>query len=122
MPAGTPLPAILGDITAPQLAQAGAYQWQDPALDGAERVRWSFAPVIAEQQVVGAIGVGLSHSERAFTAAEVRIIERMAERAASQIATARLKRSREREEQTRHEIDISSKIQRSIQPVHAPQI
>lgn len=100
-----------------------AFQFSVGARDKANTVNWLFAPIIAENKQVGAIGVGFLETEdRHFTAIDVRILQRMAERTASQILAAHLAQSRQRELLTARELQIASHIQRSIQPAKAPNV
>lgn len=84
-------------------------------------LHWVFAPVITENVHVGAIGIGSRERERAFTAADKRILVRMAERAAGQLVSAQLAKSREREAAAQHDLEIASMVQRSTQPLAPPQ-
>jgi GAF domain-containing protein len=85
-------------------------------------LHWLFAPVTADNQVVGAIGIGNRETEHTFNAADHRILSRMAERVAGQIVAAQLARSHEREAAVRREMQIASMIQDSTQPTSPPRI
>lgn len=86
----------------------------------ADNTQWLFAALVADQQVIGAIGIG--DPNHPFTAVDLRIITRMAERAASQITTSQLALSREREAAALRDMEIANNIQRSIQPDSVPRI
>lgn len=104
------------------LSEPGAtLQWQSDT-HSSHNVSWFFAAVVAEHQVIGSIGVGSGDASRTFNTVDLRIITRMAERAASQIVAAQLAESREREAAVQHELQIANMIQRSNQPLHPPQI
>jgi sigma-B regulation protein RsbU (phosphoserine phosphatase) len=88
----------------------------DVPIWNGELYQWVCMPMIVDHDVVGVIGVGVHDAQRTFTALDARVLARMTENAASQIIAASLKRSREREEQVKREIEIAGQIQRSIQP------
>lgn len=99
------------------------FQFSLMSRDGRNSVNWLFAPIVAENKQVGAIGVGFFDSDhRSFTAIDVRILERMAERTASRILAAHLAQSRQRELLAARELQIANHIQRSIQPAKPPQM
>lgn len=79
------------------------------------------APVICDSAVIGVLGVGTSKPERTFTAVDLRIVKRTAERVGNQIAAAQLARFREREALRLRELQIANDIQQSVQPSDDPQ-
>ncbi|MEO1442311.1 MAG: GAF domain-containing SpoIIE family protein phosphatase, partial [Chloroflexota bacterium] len=85
------------------------------------RITWVFAPVISEHKPVGALGVGTADLDRDFTAVDIRILTRMADRIGSQVAAAQLARFREREAVRNREMQIANDIQQSVQPAMPPQ-
>lgn len=116
------LPASLRDTLTTSLRPGKTLHWHSDAASPDPAVQWVFAPIVSERQVEGALGAMFRGMRRTVTAVDVRIIERMAERAANQIVSAHLAKSRELEAKARHEFQIASMIQRSIQPVNSPQI
>jgi len=85
-------------------------------------IDWLFVPIVVGARTMGAIGVGLFQGRRDFSASDARILTRMTERAAAQIAAADLVESQAREQQLAHEMKIAGLIQRSIQPSDEPAI
>ncbi len=83
--------------------------------------QWAFAPVFSEGDVIGALGVGTHDGDRKFTAVDLRIITRMADRIGSQVAAAQLARFREQESVREREMQIARQIQQSVLPPGAPQ-
>ncbi len=114
-------PALRGTLKS-DLKADETFQWQTDQLMPFKVTQWLFIPVITDQKVIGAIGVGSHNQQRTYNAADLLIVRRMAERAASQIESTQLARSREREAKTLQEMQIASMIQRSIQPARLPQI
>ncbi len=90
-------------------------------LADASLLHWAFAPILAEDRVIGVLGIGANDRQHAFTAVEMRIVARMAERIGSRIAAVQLARSREREAFHAREMQIAGTIQQSIQPQTLPQ-
>jgi serine phosphatase RsbU (regulator of sigma subunit) len=82
---------------------------------------WAFAPIVSEKRIVGVLGTGIHYDERHFTAVELRILTRMAERIGGQIAVAQLAQFREREAVQAREMQIANQIQQSVQPTESPQ-
>ncbi|QPC84949.1 SpoIIE family protein phosphatase [Phototrophicus methaneseepsis] len=82
---------------------------------------WAFAPIISEGKRIGVLGIGTYDEARLFTAVELRIIMRMAQRIAGQIEAAQLATFREREAIQAREMQIAHDIQNSIQPKDVPQ-
>lgn len=83
---------------------------------------WMFTPMLVDNRVVGAIGVGLDDKHREFSAADARLVLRMTERVSSQMVAADLAASKAREAKLAHELQIAGLIQRSIQPPSEPEI
>ncbi len=81
--------------------------------------RWLLAPMKVGGEVVGALGVGVE-AARKFNAYDVRMLARMAERAAGQIGAATLIESQEREARIARDLRVAGMIQRSIQPTSPP--
>lgn len=104
------------------LQEGSTLQWEENPPDEALRIHWVFAPIIADHQIIGSIGVGTAQEARSFTAADLRIVARMAERVSSQIVAAQLALSRQREALAEREMQIASMIQRSIQPCTPPEL
>ncbi|MBZ0297984.1 MAG: serine/threonine-protein phosphatase [Anaerolineae bacterium] len=98
------------------------FQWQSDRSPIGEVIHWIFVPITTREQIIGAIGVGTRNEKRLFNAADWRIISRMADRVASQVVATQLARSREREAKAQQEMQIASMIQRSLQPIHYPQM
>jgi len=120
IPQNIPLPPALNDLL--NTPGQPAKPFLMPQLlkwDGVE-TQWLFMPILIEQQIVGAIGVGVESGGHIFTAVDARILERMTERVANQIIAAALAESRLREAQAARELQIANHIQRSIQPVSGP--
>lgn len=88
--------------------------------EGGAQVFCVIAPIFSEREIVGVLGVGTYNLERVFSAAELRIVYRMAERVGSQVAAAQLAHSREREARLMRDMQIANDIQQSIQPSTAP--
>lgn len=86
-----------------------------------ELIHWAFAPIIADQRMVGVLGIGTRNLNRAFSAADMRVVSRMAERISGQFVVMQLARSREREALFAHEMQIANDVQQSIQPETPPQ-
>lgn len=81
---------------------------------------WMFAPVISEEQIIGLLGTGTDDAKRTFTAVDLRIVKRMAERIGSLMAAAQLALIREREAVMAREMEIANDIQQSVQPDAPP--
>jgi serine phosphatase RsbU (regulator of sigma subunit) len=81
---------------------------------------WLFMPIGAPEAVHGAIGVGIETGTREFENVDVLIVQRIAERAASQLIALSLENTRAREARYLHELEIAGLIQRSIQPLTLP--
>jgi serine phosphatase RsbU (regulator of sigma subunit) len=84
------------------------------------RTDWLFLPLIVEGEAAGAIGVGVSSNTRDFTALDLRILKRMAERVAGQVVAEKLAHSRAQQARLARELEIANTIQRSIQPAIMP--
>jgi sigma-B regulation protein RsbU (phosphoserine phosphatase) len=102
------------------LRQDSPLQWDEPLPGKNKHIHWIFTPIILDQKMIGAFGIGHSQNDRQFTALELRILVRMADRIANQIVAAELASSRQREAAAAREMEIASMIQRSIQPKDAP--
>jgi sigma-B regulation protein RsbU (phosphoserine phosphatase) len=120
VPTDTPLPTDLR-YQLKMIQPNHPLQWPGEK-DSTATAGWLFAPVVADQHTIGAIGIGQERNSRHLTAAEMRILSGMAERVAGQIAATQLTRSREREAAARQELEVASRIQRSIQPAKLPSI
>ncbi len=105
-----------------ELREGLTLQWDEPLPDSAVLVHWAFAPIIADHEIIGSIGVGTAREARSFTSADLRIVSRMGERVSSQIVAAQLALSRQREALAEREMQIASMIQRSIQPCAMPEL
>lgn len=103
-----------------QLASISQVQTLGLPLETGQQVHWAFAPVVAESEIMGVLGIGTYNTDRCFTSVDLRIIVRMAERIGSQVAAAQLARFREREAIQAREMQIANEIQQSVQPVEAP--
>jgi serine phosphatase RsbU (regulator of sigma subunit) len=101
------------------LREDSALQWDEINCND-KQVHWIFAPILLDHRIIGAIGIGHSQNDRLFTALENRILARMADRVAHQIAASELALSRQREAAAAREMQIASMIQRSIQPKYNP--
>jgi|GEM_PF-1507110 serine phosphatase RsbU (regulator of sigma subunit)/anti-sigma regulatory factor (Ser/Thr protein kinase) len=84
--------------------------------------RWMFAPIRVGQSTVGAIGVGIVLTEREFRASDASAITRITERVADQLIRVMLQQSMAREAHMAEQIRIAGEIQRSIQPISAPDV
>jgi len=89
-------------------------------LNSSSHYFWVLVPIIVEKNNVGIIGIGRETGE--YSAVDVRIIERMADRLSSHMIADQLALSREYELQTRQEFKIASTIQESIQPNTMPSL
>lgn len=86
--------------------------------------QWIFAPLMVGQTVEGSIGIGLARtsSKDVFTAVDMKLLRRLADRISGQMAEVQLALSREKADKMTHELEIASTIQRSIQPIRPPQL
>lgn len=87
-----------------------------------ELVRWMGVPLIIENKSAGLVGIGTPDKSRTFSALDVRILKRLAERIVGQIVASRLALSREHEAKLAHEFEIANTVQRSTQPLSMPHI
>ncbi len=85
-------------------------------------VKWAFAPVISESERIGVLGIGTYDSYHTFSAVDLRIVRRMAERIGGQITASQLALLREREVVQARDMQIANEIQQSIQPANSPQL
>lgn len=85
-----------------------------------ELMQWAFAPVMSEGKPIAFLGIGTYETQRAFTALNLRIIVRMAERISNQISVALLSRLRAKEQLRNHDMEVARNIQKSIQPIESP--
>lgn len=92
-----------------------------PTVRGA-LTRWIFMPMSVSGGVIGALGVGFADQRRELSSLDMRMLNRMSERAANLLTAARLEESRAREAKMLHELVIAGNIQRSIQPDSLPNV
>lgn len=83
-------------------------------------IQWTCTPIFSEGKSIGVLGAGTVDLERSFTAVDLRIVTRMAERIGSQLTATQLARSREREAIQAHEMNIANGIQQSVLPTDKP--
>lgn len=117
-----PDPIRFEPTTMQKLAAITQAQALNLVTKAGREVYWVFAPVITEKEYIGVLGIGTYDPARRFTAVELRIIVRMAERIGNQITAALLSRLREKEMIQKHEMDIGNRIQQSVQPNRPPKV
>lgn len=105
----------------PQLADIRDEQIIELETNTGTPVKWAFTPVISENERIGVLGIGTYDCQHTFSAVDLRIITRMAERIGGQITAAQLALLREREVIQARDMQIASEIQQSIQPAKSPQ-
>ena len=115
-----PEAVFLADECFRQLPLISGEQTMQLKLESGHSVQWAFVPVVSEKATVGVLGIGSYDSNRLFTAVDLRILGRMAERIGGQVAAASLERLREREVIQAREMQIANEIQQSVQPLEAP--
>jgi serine phosphatase RsbU (regulator of sigma subunit) len=117
-----PVSTTLTVDTQKQLRTIKCEQYCFELMPGNASIRWTFVPIMSEQDIMGVIGIGTPDTERKLTAVEMRILHRMAERVGSQISVAKLARVRAREAVMQREIQIARDVQQSIQPLSPPNV
>ncbi len=115
-----PVPVALSAESVQQVCGITQERAVSLTTESGQTQHWACAPISSEQAIIGVLGVGTRNLQRAFSAVELRIVSRMAERVGSQLAVAQLARIREREALLAREMQIANEIQQSIQPREAP--
>ncbi len=110
----------LGSDCMQQLQQITQEKTLDIMTSTGRNIHWAFAPVRSEGEVIGVLGIGTYDQQHTFTAVDLRIVVRMAERVGNQVAAAQLALSREREAVLAREMQIANEIQQSVQPEATP--
>jgi len=79
-------------------------------------------PFLAQDSLIGTLTVGRSNSDKAFTAAQAKVIHTFADFLGIQIANARLREEQLSSRLLAHELQIARNIQRSLLPKALPQL
>lgn len=91
------------------------------ALASDQIYRCAFSPVYSESEIIGVLWIGSQDVNHVFSAADMRLLKRMADRIGNQFTANKLAMLREEEAIRQREMEIANEIQNSLQPTSIPE-